>query len=80
MEPCVGTVCQHKFGIMFEANTVTDEETFLFLSFFFLWNAGKNVRVNDIGPAYFTIRKYLHYITYSFSEPYVCEHKFGIMF
>ena len=44
LEPCVGTVCQHKFGIMFEANTVTDEETFLFLSFFSFWNAGKNAQ------------------------------------
>ena len=35
LEPYVGTLCQHKFGVMFEGNIVSDEGTFLFLSFCF---------------------------------------------
>ena len=31
LEPCVGTVCPHKFGVMFWAITVIDEETFFYL-------------------------------------------------
>ena len=43
LEPCVGTVCQHKFGIILEAITGADEGTFF--SFFFpFWNAGKNAQ------------------------------------
>ena len=84
LEPCVGTVCQHKFGIMFEANTVTDEETFLFLFFPFEMQVKMPSR-----PRQRYLLSQLHkrkvFTPYHIFllEPYVgtvCQHKFGIMF
>ena len=82
-EPCVGTVCQHNFGIMFEAITGADEGTFFSLFFPFEMQVKTPSRPRQRHLSQLHKRKVFTPYHIFLLEPCVgtvCEHKFGIMF
>ena len=84
LEPYVGTVCQRKFGVMSQANTVTDEETFFYLFFPFEMQLKIPSRPRQRHLLSQLHKRKVFTPFYIFLlEPCVgtvCQHKFGIMF
>ena len=83
-EPCVGTVCQHNFGIMFEAITGADEGTFFSLFFPFEMQVKTPSHPRQRHQLSQLHKRKVFAPFYIFLwEPYVgtvCQHNFGPMF
>ena len=84
LEPCVGTVREHKFAIMFQAITVRDEGSFFFIFFPFEMQVKTPSRPNQhhLLSQLYNRKVFTPYHIFLL-EPCVgtvCEHTFAIMF